>query len=548
MPNSAYTIALAQPVLHIGDFAFNESQLKAYIEKAEIQGADLVIFPELAVCGYPPKDMLLYPDFVEKCAQTIRNVAENCTGIAAVVGGVSRNSDAGPPLYNTAFFLAEGKVRKQIHKTLLPWYDVFDEYRYFGVPKEQDPVIEWKGKRFIVTLCEDLWDVVLTNHYPVKHTDNLKKFTGDAVINIAASPFSCTHPQKRKNILKKAGNKLNMPVFYVNQLAAHSDLIFDGGSAAWWPGSDNGFRMKRFAEDLVLLPLTPPKEKLQTASTDEKPKLQHDALIWGIRQFFEKNHFREALLGLSGGVDSALVYYLAAEALGTKNVRAVSMPTRYTSEQSRSDAQKLVDNLGGSLSEIHIDQIFDTFLTELKPHFQGKPEGVTEENLQSRSRGVVLMALSNKHGAVLLNTTNKSEMAVGYGTLYGDLCGALSVIGDLYKEDVYNLCHYINRNKEIIPRSIIERPPTAELKPNQKDTDSLPPYHELDAILQRYIEEGKSAQAIIKEGFDAQTVHEIIQKTEKSEFKRYQAPPVLRVSDKAFGEGRRIPLVAKFST
>lgn len=539
-------IALVQPQVKIGDFEGNFQKITSHIEKASAEGADLVVFPELAVCGYPPEDLLSYRGFVDQALNKISGIAEWCHDIAAIVGGVSRSGNKGAGLYNSAFFLRNGQVEKVIAKRLLPWYDVFDEYRYFDpAGSDQSPVVELSGRRLLITICEDIWDAELTNYYSESYVNELANYSGDAIINIAASPFSKEQVGRRENVLEKVSGKTEKPVIFVNQLGAHADLIFDGGSMVYEPELGVVVQAERFQEALQCYDFD--KKHQAYNSSPSKEALLHDALVFGTAEFFRKNNFPGAILGLSGGIDSALGYYLACRALGAENVTPVMLPTRYTSDLSLEGSRKLVENMGGKLEEVSVDEVFEGYLSALHPLFGETDGGVAEENIQARARGVVLMALSNKWGQVLLNTTNKSEMAVGYGTLYGDLCGALSVIGDLFKEDVYRLCEFINANEELIPRKIIDRPPTAELKHDQKDEDSLPPYEKLDKILYHYVNRGISPNEIIKKGFEPSMVHEVVKRVENNEFKRYQSPPVLRVSDKAFGRGRRIPLVARFN-
>lgn len=549
-------IALAQINLHIGNFEENTTKIVYCIKQAQQFNADLVVFPEMTVCGYPPLDMLDYKDYADKCQDVVKRIAKICTNIAVILGSPSHNPNKqGKSLYNSAWFLYEGKVKSIHHKTLLPDYDVFDEYRYFE-PNNEFNIVEFKGQRIAVTICEDLWyDQNFDNGfgnkrlYTVSPMDKLITMKPDFIVNISASPFSWSKIQDKKDIFINTSLKYGVPVFMVNQVGANTDLIFEGGSLVVNHKGELFDRVSWFEEDFQIYELnevlnTPAHgtDKVSTSAIE----MIFRALVLGIRDFFAKNRFSHAIVGLSGGIDSAVTALLAAEALGHENVHAVYMPSKYSARISGEDSRKLAENLNISFSETGIDDIADSFLDTLKPMFEDLPEDTTEENIQSRIRGSLLMAMANKLGFIMLNTSNKSESAVGYGTLYGDMNGALSVLGDLYKTRVYELARYINRNEEIIPETTISRPPSAELKENQKDSDALPEYDILDEILFRYIEQQKHSSAIIEEGFDSKIVEKVIHLVNSSEFKRHQAPPVLRISSKAFGRGRRMPLVAKF--
>jgi NAD+ synthase (glutamine-hydrolysing) len=546
--NYLYTmkIALAQINCHIGNFESNTRKIIAYIEEARIKGADLVVFPEMAVSGYPPLDFLDYPHFTKSCQKAVEEIATCCTGINVIVGSPSLNPVLkGKNLYNSAFLLGEGKILDVFHKSLLPTYDVFDEYRYFEPGKSAGIAIV-AGQKIAITVCEDLWNeeddplYVLCPLDPVIHQDPV------LIINIAASPFDYRQDQKRKAILHRNVRKYGIPIVYVNHVGAHTDLIFDGGSMVMDGNGQIVSETPLFEESLTLVDSKSLSEKSGTSTEPLKIEKIHRALITGIRDYFNKLNFTKATLGLSGGVDSALVMTLAVEALGKENVLPVLMPSPYSSEHSVSDSLELAKNLGVTANTIPIDDIYSSFLDATKPSFENLPFNVAEENIQARIRGTLLMAISNKHGYILLNTSNKSELAVGYGTLYGDMCGGLSVIGDLYKTDVYELCRFINREKEIIPNTILEKAPSAELRPGQKDSDSLPPYEILDAILREYIENQQGPDAIMAKGFDEALVSRILKMVNINEHKRFQFAPILRVSPKAFGRGRRMPLVAKY--
>ncbi|MCB0738819.1 MAG: NAD+ synthase [Bacteroidetes bacterium] len=537
-------IALAQLNYHTGNFAANTQKIIETINSV-INKADLVVFSELAICGYPPRDFLEFEDFLLECESSLEQIASVCKGISAIVGAPSRNNaPKGKNLYNSAYLLVNGKVEKVVSKTLLPTYDIFDENRYFE-PNTQFECIEIAGKKVALTICEDLWNVDDSPLYVINPMDELVKHHPDLMINIAASPYSNVQQAQRSNILRANCHRYNLPLVYVNHVGAQTELIFDGDSQYINAHGETCTRLTSFKEQVEII------DTENSNSVEDKPLHDelanvHKALVLGIRDYFNKLGLKKAILGLSGGIDSAVVVALAAEALGAENVLAVLMPSQYTANESVVEAINLAKNLGCQHKIISIQELQQAFLQTLNPLFEGKPEDVTEENLQARTRGVLLMGLSNKHGFILLNTTNKSEMAVGYGTLYGDLCGGLSVIGDVYKTDVFRLARYINRDREIIPEFIITRPPSAELKADQQDTDSLPPYHILDPLLKGYVEDRKGPKELIAEGFDEALVKRILRMVNMNEWKRHQTAPILRVSKKAFGMGRRMPIVAKY--
>lgn len=541
-------IALAQLNYRIGDFEQNESKIIAGIAKAREAGAELVVFAELSVCGYPPRDFLEFDDFIEKCYKGVLRIAEKCSGIAAIVGSPSVNpADKGKPLYNTAYFLADGRIQSLSHKTLLPNYDVFDEYRYFEPNRLPYEVVEYKGSRIALTICEDLWNITDDPLYVRNPMDELLKLNPDMIINIAASPFHYSQPVDRFNVLKRNAMTYGIPVFYVNQVGGHTELLFDGGSMVINPAGSLVGCLKRFEEDFrVFDSLALQAGNARSPISEPVISLIHDGLVMGIRDYFHKMGFSKAILGLSGGIDSAVTLVLAAEALGKENVKAVLLPSKFSSDHSITDAEGLARNLGVQHEIIPIEESFRAIEHSLETQFAGQPFNLAEENIQARIRAVILMALSNKFGYILLNTSNKSEAAVGYGTLYGDMCGGLSVLGDVYKTQVYELARYINRENEIIPRNSIDKPPSAELRPDQKDSDSLPEYDILDKILLKYIEERKGPRELILSGFDEKIVKRILKLVNTSEYKRYQTPPILRVSPKAFGMGRRMPIVGKY--
>jgi NAD+ synthase (glutamine-hydrolysing) len=540
-------VALAQCNYHIGHFEQNEQVLRGAIRRAKDEGADLVVFSELAVCGYPPYDFLDFSDFVDQGIAAINRLAEECDGIAAIIGGPERNPRTeGKALFNAAYFLKEKKISAVTRKSLLPTYDIFDEYRYFE-PAVEFNIIEYKGERIALTICEDLWDVGEQLMYTRWPMEELSKQGPTLMINIAASPYHHYQPALRQEILAINAKRNGLPLIYVNQVGAQTELLFDGGSMAMNRAGEPVSTLCHFREDFMVVE-TAELDTQSAGHINDSPRMEmcHDALVMGIRDYFRKLGFTRAILGLSGGLDSAVVLALAASALGAGNVKALLLPSRYSTDHSLADALALAKNLGVSYETISIEEGFKAMEVTLKPSFGNREPDITEENIQARLRAVILMAHANKFGHILLNTSNKSEAAVGYGTLYGDMCGGLSVIGDLYKSEVYELAAFINRHHEVIPRNIIMKPPSAELRPDQKDEDSLPPYAVLDQILYQYIEERKSPSAIIAAGFDEETVMRTMKLVNSSEHKRRQSPPTLRVSSKAFGYGRRMPIVAKY--
>jgi NAD+ synthase (glutamine-hydrolysing) len=548
-------ITLAQLNYHIGNFARNKELICNAILKAKLDNSDIIIFSELCVPGYPPLDLLDRLDFVEKCNDTVKEIAGECTGITAIIGSpVINNNKEGKKLFNSALVLSEGEIVFSAQKSLLPTYDIFDEYRYFE-PGKKFSVFKFNGLRLAITICEDLWDEQPFENefekkslYTISPMEELAKQKPDLVINISASPFSYSRTGIKADIFKNKARKYHLPVISVNQTGANTELIFDGASRIVNSNGDIWRQLPYFREavetfnlDDIIAGARP------SGDIDTEPiELIHKALVTGIHDYFAKTRFSSCLVGLSGGIDSALCLCLAVEALGNENARALLMPSRYSSEHSVADAVALAKNLNVKYDIINIEKPFKAFEEDLAPLFSGKEKDITEENLQARIRAVLLMAVSNKFGCILLNTSNKSEAAVGYGTLYGDMAGGLSVIGDLYKTDIYRLANYINRNGEIIPDNTIVKKPSAELRPGQFDTDSLPEYRVLDSILYQYIELQKPADRISGEGIDGATVQKVIRLINYNEYKRYQAPPVLRVSSKSFGDGRRMPLVARY--
>ena len=541
-------IALAQLNYHIGNFEGNVSKIIRYIERAKNDGVDIVCFGELAVCGYPPRDFLEFNDFVRLCDNAIETIRLATKGIAVVVGAPVLNPvPEGKDLYNAAYFIADQQILHIQHKALLPTYDIFDEYRYFE-PGTTFDVVEYMGKKIALTICEDIWNIGNENPlYVTCPLDHYIKQEPDFVINISASPFSYDHAEERLGIVKENALRYNLPLFYVNHVGAQTEIIFDGGSIVMGASGKIYEEMAYFEESYAIYDLDAVLSEDQSLE-QEKHKIReiHDAVVMGITDYFGKLGFAKAVIGLSGGIDSAVTTVLAVNALGPENVRVLLMPSQFSSQHSVDDSIELSKNLGIQYDIVPIEDIFGQYDRSLQPLFGDLPFNVTEENIQARIRGMLLMAISNKYGHIVLNTSNKSEAAVGYGTLYGDMCGGLSVIGDVYKTEVYALARYINRDKEIIPLHIIDKPPSAELRPNQKDSDSLPDYGILDEILVQYIEERKGPDEIIAQGYDPALVKRILRLVNINEFKRYQTAPALRVSSKAFGMGRRMPIVGKY--
>jgi len=541
-------IAIAQLNFHIGDFEGNLAKMLDAVEQVKARQADLICFSELSVCGYPPRDFLEFDDFIRKCEASIEQLAEAAQGIAIVAGSPSRNPVLdGKDLYNSAYFLADGEVKHVQHKALLPTYDIFDEYRYFE-PATEFKTVEYKGKRIAITICEDIWN--LGNENPLYITcpmDHMMPEQPDFMINISASPFAHDHAEERLHVIQANSERYKLPMFYANQVGAYTEVIFDGGSLALTPEGKVYDELPYFEDCVRVYELDDViAGKEEREQPRDKYQLIHDALLMGIRDYFYKSKLKTAILGLSGGIDSAVTAALAARALGQDNVRVLLMPSQFSSDHSVNDARELAKNLGVQYDIIPIQDMYESYDKALKPHFWGYDFDITEENIQARIRGMLVMAFSNKFGNIVLNTSNKSEMAVGYGTLYGDMCGGLSVLGDVYKTEVFELAHFINKDGIVIPENTISKPPSAELRPDQQDSDSLPDYDILDQILYQYIEQRQDPDDIIAMGFDAALVRKVLRLVNINEFKRYQTAPVLRVSNKAFGMGRRMPIVGKY--
>lgn len=556
-------IALAQQNYHIGNFEDNTRKIILAIEEAKKMGAELVLFSELCVCGYPPRDFLEFEDFINKSYQAIDAIKEYADTIAVLVGAPDRNPvREGKDLFNAAFFLYEKEIKAVAHKTCLPNYDVFDEYRYFE-PAYQWNVIEFKGKKLAVTICEDIWNLGDNPLYRNCPMDELMKQQPDLMLNLSASPFDYTHVEDRKAIVKLNTSKYKLPMLYCNCVGSQTEIVFDGASLVLDKNANLVKQLPLFEEALALFelkddgtfaePVTTtssdlPDAELNPAELDYNlctPEI-YQAIVMAIRDYFRKMGFTKAILGSSGGIDSAVTLALTCEALGKENVRAILMPSQYSTDHSISDAEQLSKKLGNPYDIVPIKNIYDSFLAELKPVFNNLPFSLAEENIQARTRGNLLMAIANKFGYILLNTSNKSELATGYGTLYGDMAGGLGVLGDCYKMQVYALANYINRDKEIIPTNILVKPPSAELRPGQKDADSLPDYAILDRVLYQYIERRQGPNEIKAMGFDSALVDRVLKLVNMNEYKRNQFCPIIRISPKAFGVGRRVPIVGKY--
>ena len=556
-------IFLAQQNYHIGNFESNTQKIISAINSAKEQGGDLIVFSELSVCGYAPRDFLEFEDFINKSYAAIDVIKQLADTIGVLVGAPDRNPvREGKDLFNAAFLLYEKEIKAVAHKTCLPNYDVFDEYRYFE-PAYNWNIMEFKGKRLAVTICEDIWNLGDNPLYRICPMDELMKQQPDVMINLSASPFDYTHDEDRKATIKSNVTKYKLPLFYCNAVGSQTEIVFDGASLIFDADANLCGELPRFEEAMqsfilnddgsidtpVLEPASRmPDKELTPAALEENLNIEmvYYAIVLGIKDYFTKMGFTKAILGSSGGIDSAVTLALACEALGKDNVRAVLMPSQYSTGHSVTDAEQLSKNLGNPYDIIPVKNIYNSFLTELKPIFKDLPFSIAEENIQSRTRGNLLMAIANKFGYILLNTSNKSELATGYGTLYGDMAGGIGVLGDCYKLQIYALAKYINKGGEIIPDNIITKPPSAELRPGQKDSDSLPEYDILDKILYQYIERRQGPNEIKAQGFDATLVDRILRMVNLNEYKRNQFCPIIRISPKAFGVGRRMPIVGKY--
>ena len=540
-------IGIAQINAVVGDFPGNVKRILAAYRDCLDQGAELVITPEMSLVGYPPRDLVFKSQFVPKCLQALDYLADEIREVPLLVGYVDHNTKPGPgkPFRNAAAWLERGKIRHKFWKTLLPTYDVFDERRYFEPGETCEPV-EWKGKRIGVTVCEDIWteDYLQRPLYDRDPAGELKESGIDLLLNLSASPFHLGKPMVRRALLADVAREHGVPVIYANSVGANDQLVFDGHSLAVSPDGTVFAQLGGFVDECrVVDPFAPVKDEPLAGGDAEQ---LYQALVLGLRDYVTKCGFSTICLGLSGGIDSALTAAIAADALGPENVFGLTMPSGFSSEGSVSDSVVLAERLGIRCDTVPIQQVFDAVKTSLKPVFGDLPEDVTEENMQARIRGLFLMSLSNKYGHLLLTTGNKSELAVGYCTIYGDMCGGLAVISDLPKTRVYEVSRWINREREIIPWSTIDKAPSAELRPDQKDQDTLPPYDVLDAILELYVEQQLSADEIVAYGHDENLVRWIQRRVDLNEWKRHQAAPGLRVTSKAFGIGRRMPIVQRF--
>ena len=556
-------IVLAQQNYHIGNFELNTKKIIAAIREAKAAGADLILFSEMCVCGYPARDFVEFNNFITQCETSVDLIRQEADTIGVLIGGPSRNpSKLGKDLFNTAFFLYEQKIVAEIHKTLLPTYDVFDEYRYFE-PAADWKVVPFKGKKLAITICEDIWNLGDNPLYTICPMDRLMEQQPDIMLNLSASPFDYTHDEDRKAVIKANVLKYRLPLFYCNAVGSQTEIVFDGASLVFDANANLCAALPMFTEATALLELSDngtihapilepasrmPDKELNPAKLEPELNIDqvYQALVLGIRDYFTKMGFTKAILGSSGGIDSAVTLAIACEALGAENVRAILLPSPYSTEHSVADAIALSSHLQNPYDVVPIHQVYTAMLQTVQPLFGDLPFSLAEENMQSRSRGNLLMAIANKFGYILLNTSNKSELATGYGTLYGDMAGGLSVLGDCYKLQVYTLARYINRDKEIIPRNIIEKAPSAELRPGQKDSDSLPDYALLDQILYQYIEKRNGPEEIKQMGFDPALVNRTLKMVNTNEYKRNQFCPIIRISPKAFGVGRRVPIVGKY--
>jgi len=541
-------IALGQINPTVGDFAGNAAKIIQFAGRAQADGAGMILFPELSVCGYPPRDLVERPSFVARNRETLDRIAGETQGIAVICGAVTpADSETGKAVRNSAALLMDGKVAFVQSKMLLPTYDVFDEMRNFAPAKVQE-LFSFCGNRMALTICEDAWNdkqFWLKRLYPLDPVDALIRAGGNFVLNISASPFWIGKRQLRRDMLASIARQHKVPVVMVNQVGGNDSLVFDGSSLVLNSEGNVIAQGRSFEEDLITFDSkTLTGEMHEQVAGDEASV--YGALVLGTRDYIRKCGFRKAIIGLSGGIDSALTATIAADAVGPENVIGVGMPGPYSSEGSIDDARTLAGNLGIRFELLSINQAYEAYRETLRDVFSGYKEDVTEENLQSRARGMILMALSNKFGAIVLSTGNKSELGVGYCTLYGDMVGGLAVISDVPKTLVYRVSEYVNSRREVIPRATLEKPPSAELRANQKDSDSLPPYDVLDAVLEDYVEDSHPAERIaVDRGIDIEVVRRVIRLVDRAEYKRQQAAPGLKISPKAFGYGRRFPIAAK---
>jgi NAD+ synthase/NAD+ synthase (glutamine-hydrolysing) len=541
-------VALGQINTTIGDFSGNTAKIIEYSRRAQAAGASLILFPELSICGYPPRDLVEKPSFVQKNEEALEKIRQETSGITVICGVVTKAQvETGKSVMNSAAVIEDGKIKLVQSKMLLPTYDVFDESRNFA-PAESQKLLSLAGKQAALTICEDAWNDKHFWNKRLYHTDPVETLLnagGKLLLNISASPFHVGKPELRKNMLAAIAKNDKVPVAMVNLVGGNDSVVFDGSSLVLAPDGRVVAQGRSFEEDLIYF-------DTESLTGDIHPQIEKEeasayaALVLGTRDYVRKCGFQQVIIGLSGGIDSSLTAAIATDAVGPDQVIGVGMPSPYSSRGSIDDAKALASNLGIRFELIRITDVFDAYMKTLKPLFGNLPEDTTEENIQSRIRGATLMALSNKFGALVLSTGNKSELGVGYCTLYGDMVGGLAVISDVPKTMVYRLSEYVNREREIIPRSTIEKPPSAELRPNQTDQDTLPPYDVLDAILEDYVEVYKSAEQISQDhGYDLELVKRVIRMVDRAEYKRQQAAVGLKISEKAFGMGRRMPIAAK---
>ena len=554
-------ICLAQINPTVGDFEQNVKKICRFINTAK-KRADLIVFPEMCIVGYPPKDLLELSGFVDSNLKALEEVKKNVTGISAIVGFVDRNvGHRGKNLYNAAAYINNKEIISRHYKSLLPTYDVFDEDRYFE-PAHSISLAKISGRRSGISICEDAWGANVVWPGKIHHKDPVESMVrqgAEIIINISASPFTIGKQDERLKMLTSHAKKYNVPIVFVNQIGGNDDLVFDGNSLVINKKGVIVDKALSFEEDLLMVEFKGPDisaggskpssvgKRTQAGADEGEIESVYDALVLGTRDYVRKCGFKKAVIGLSGGIDSAVTAVIAARALGKGKVLGVTMPSGFSSKGSVKDSKALAKRLGIAFENIPIKSVYNAYTRTLSDMFTGLPFDVTEENLQARIRGKILMAISNKHGYLVLTTGNKSELAVGYCTLYGDMCGGLAVISDIPKTMVYDIAEYINRKKEIIPIDTIEKPPSAELRPDQKDQDSLPPYDILDGVLRAYVEESKDIDDIVGIGFNETLVKDIIKKVDTNEYKRKQAAPGLKVTSKAFGTGRRMPLAQRYT-
>jgi NAD+ synthase (glutamine-hydrolysing) len=541
-------IALAQCNPIIGDFAYNADKMRAAAERAKDLACDLVVFSELAISGYPPRDLLEKREFVEANLAYLQSLVKSIKGIGVICGYVDKDpTNAGNPLHNSAVLFDKGEILHTAHKRLLPTYDVFDETRYFEPGSECTPYL-YKNYRLGLTVCEDIWndrEFFMKPRYPIDPVERMVKEGANLIINVAASPYYVGKREFKRDMFLNIVKKYGVPLVYVNQVGGNDSVLFDGISLAYNAKGVIVARARDFEEDLVVYDTTNQEGEVHPVSQSDTESILN-ALVMGTRDYIHKCGFSRAVVGLSGGIDSALTAYVAVQALGGENVLLVFMPSQYTNRENFEDTKTLATNLGAELVTVPIEAEFGTFLKDLSPLFKDVATEVTGQNIQARIRGTMLMAISNKLGHLLLSTGNKSELAVGYCTLYGDMNGGLAVISDVPKTFVYRISRFINSERQVIPERIIQKPPSAELKPDQSDQDDLPPYEILDGILKAYIEDNKTTEEIIEMGFDPSIVKDIIMRIARNEYKRHQLPPGLKVTTKSFGYGRRYPIAQRY--